>query len=306
MRRVIGNNWIPAVVFAMAMTLTGCGSVHSPSGDAPTTPTTSSAPVDPNVAFMQYDEAAKPFGCSKAYTEMWDALHDKHYGIMKDRARQHRDVVATWDAQLSKIAFPVAAQSIAGRMRGFIATELPGLNELVEADDNDVGRMWTVMAQAQADDSSATVEGDRLREALGHPESQAAVAADQLDLAYLTFYEDIDPVAAKWDAALAANDLSGAKAANAIEIDALQRYIDTLGTVSWPPGTFEGQADTLRKHLRGLIEFDRQQVDVASTAQIVRAPEGGVPDVLAADDAQQALWTVLARTDTALHPGKCS
>jgi hypothetical protein len=301
MRRAFCKIWIPAVGIAIVMSVAGCGGTAAPGASSPSGP-----PVDPNVAFEQYEEAAKPFECSKAYGEMYDALQEKHYGIMKDRARQHRDVVATWDAQLSRIAFPVAAQQIVGRMRDFTATELPGLNELVEADDKDAGRMWTVMTQVQADDSSATVEGDRLREALGHPESQAGVAADQLDLAYVTFYKDIDPVAAKWEAALAANDLDGAKAANAIEIDALQRYIDTLGSISWPAGTFEGQANTLSKHLRGMIEFDRHQVDVATAAQIVRTPEGGAPEMVAASDAQQALWAVLAQTDAKLNPGKCS
>jgi hypothetical protein len=302
MRRAYFKIWISAVGIAVVTSVAGCGGTAAPGG----APSPSGPPVDPDVAFEQYSEATQPFECSKAYTEMWDALHDKHYGIMKDRARQHRDVVVTWDAQLSKIAFPVAAQPIVGRMRGFIATELPGLNELVEADDKDTDRMWTVMVQVQADDSSATVEGDRLREALGHPETPAWVASDQLDLANLTFYEDIDPVAAKWEAALAANDLDGAKAATAIEIDALQRYIDTLGTISWPPGTFQGQAETLRKHLRGMIEVDRHQVDVATTAQIVRSPEGGAPEMVAANDAEEALWNALDRTGAKFRPEHCS
>jgi hypothetical protein len=297
MRRAFSKIWISAAGIAVVASVVGCGGADAPGA--------SSVAADPNVAFAQYEEAAKPFECSKAYLEMWDALSDKHYGIMKDRARQHRDVVATWDAELGKIAFPVAAQPIVGRMRGFIATELPGLNELVTADDKDVDRMRTVMAQVQADDSSATVEGDRLREALGHPEPRPIIAADQLDLAYLTFYEDIAPVAAKWDAALAANDLDGAKAANAIENNALQRYIDTLGTISWPPGTFEGQANTLRKHLLGLIEFDRHQVDVATTAQIVQSPEGGAPDWVPAEDAYQALWKVLVSLGNKSRPSKC-
>ena len=302
MRSALCKIWISAVGIAVMTSVAGCSGTAAPGG----TSSPSGPPVDPNVAFQQYDEAAKPFECSKAYTEIYKALSDKHYGIMKDRARQHRDVVAAWDAQLSKIAFPVAAQPIVAKMRGFIATELTGLNELVTADDKDVDRMRTVMAQVSADDSSASVEGDRLREALGHPETQAAVAADQLDLAYVTFYEDIAPVAAKWDAALAANDLDGAKAANAIENNALQRYIDTLGAISWPPGTFAGQANTLREHLLGLIEFDRHQVDVATTAQIVQSPEGGTPDWVAAEDAYQALWKVLAGSDAASHPDRCS
>jgi hypothetical protein len=301
MRRAFCKVWISAVGIAVVTSVAGCGDTAAPGASSPSGPS-----VDPNVAFEQYDEAAKPFECSKAYGEMYDALQERHYGIMKDRARQHRDVVATWDAQLSKIAFPVAARPIVGRMREFTATELPGLNELVEADDKDADRIWTVMTQVQADDSSATVEGNRLREALGHPESQAGVAADQVDLAYVTFYKDIDPVATKWEAALAANDLDGAKAANAIEMDALHRYIDALDTISWPPGTFEGQANTLRRHLRKMIEFDRRQVDVATTGQIVPTPAGGAPEMIAANDAQQALWQVLAQSDAKLRPGKCS
>ncbi|MBP1823158.1 hypothetical protein [Mycobacterium sp. OAE908] len=293
---------MPALGIAVATSVAGCGGTAAPGGvSSPTGP-----PVDPNVAFEQYMEATKPFQCSKAYLEMFEAFHDKHYGIMKDRARQHRDVVAAWDAQLSKIAFPVAAQPIVGKIREFIATELPGLNELVEADDKDTRRMWTVMLQVQVDDSSATLEGDHLRETLGHPEAPAWVAADQLDLAHLTFYKEIDPVAAKWQVALAAKDLDGAKAAQAMEIDALQRYIDKLDTISWPPGTFEGQANTLRKHLLGMIEFDRHQVDVATTAQIVRTPEEGAPEMAAANDAQQELWNVLARTGAVSSPVKCS
>jgi len=302
MRHAFCEVWICAVSAFLVTGLAGCGGAAAPGGAS----SPSGPPADPNVAFEQYMEAAKPFQCSKAYTEMYDALHDKHYGIMKDRARQHRDVVATWDAQLSKIAFPVAAQPIVDRMRGFLATELPGLNELVEADDKDTSRMWTVMLQVQADDSSATLEGDHLRETLGHPEAPAWVAADQLDLAHLTFYKEVHPAAAKWEAALAANDLDGAKAANEIEIEALQRYIDTLGAISWPPGTFEGQANSLRKHLLGMIEFDRHQVDVATTAQIVPTPEGGAPDAVAAEDAVEALWNVLARTGAASSPVKCS
>ena len=132
-------------------------------------------------------------------------------------------------------------------MREFAATELPGLNELVEADDKNAGRIWTVMAQVQADDSSATVEGNRLREALGHPESQAGVAADQVDFAYVTFYKDVDPVAAKWRRRWQPMTWTGRRPPMRSRWIRQQRYIDARDTISWPPGTFEGQANTLRR-----------------------------------------------------------
>jgi hypothetical protein len=93
------------------------------------------------------------------------------------------------------------------------------------------------------------------------------------------------------------NNETTRSSANEIENDALQRYSDMLGTISWPAGTFEGQANTLRKHLLGLIDFDRHQVDVATTAQIVQSPEGGTPDWVAARQVQLAVDTTRRRPE---------
>ena len=106
----------------------------------------------------------------------------------------------------------------------------------------------------------------------------------------------------KFKAAIAANDLAGAKAANATEIEALQRYIDELAAIDWPAGSFEGQANTLRDHLRGQIEFDRRQTDVATAADIVRAPDAGTPEWLAARAAYDALWKALVQADQTARP----
>jgi hypothetical protein len=182
---------------------------------------------------------------------------------------------------------------------------LAGLNALADVDGKDADRINIVRTQVEVDDSSVTVEGDRFRAALGHPLPQGLVVADQLEMAERTYWRDVAPVSAKWNAALAATDLNGAKAANAIDEEATQRYIDKLGTIDWPPGTFEGQANTLREHLRGLIEFDRNQVDVATTAQIVQAPEGGLPAMNAAVEAKDALWLVLVRSGHSAEPSKC-
>jgi hypothetical protein len=291
MRRALSKFCISVVGVAIVTSIAGCGG-----NDAPSASSASSVVADPNVAFAQYKDAAQPFECSKAYVELYDAYDAKHYGIMKDRARQHRDIVATWDDQLSKIAFPVAAQPIVGRMRDHIATELSGLNELVGIDDKDAGRILSVIMQVQVDDSSAVVEGDRLRAALGLPEPQAIIAADQLDLADLTFHKDMGQVSAKWEAAIAAKDLVGAKAANAIAEETLQRYIDTLGTIAWPPG-FEDRVNALREMLR--------QVDVATVAEIVPAPEEGASTMQSLGDAETALWTDLVSLGNKSRPSKC-
>jgi hypothetical protein len=298
MRRAFFKIWISVVGIAVATSVAGCGG--APGASSPSSPA-----VDPNVAFKQYEEAAKPFECSPLYGEMGDAAQVGDFDVMKDKARKFRNVVVTWDAALAEIAIPAAAQPIVDGMRELNASELAGLNALADVDGKDADRINIVRTQVEVDDSSVTVEGDRLRAALGHPLPQGLVVADQLEMAERTYWRDVAPVSAKWNAALAASDLNGAKAANAIDEAATQRYIDKLGTIDWPPGTFEGQANTLREHLRELIEFDRHQVDVATTAQIVQAPEGGLPAMKAADDAKEALWLVLARFGQSVDPSKC-
>jgi hypothetical protein len=69
-------------------------------------------------------------------------------------------------------------------MREFNAVELTGLSELAAVDIEDVERVVRLAQDVEGADASAAVEGDRLRAALGHPEDQAGVAADQLDSAY--------------------------------------------------------------------------------------------------------------------------
>ncbi|MDT5101383.1 MAG: hypothetical protein QOC76_5120 [Mycobacterium sp.] len=297
MRRAICSTWITVVGVAVAISVAGCGGTDESGASSP--------PVDPDVAFKQYDEASKPVDCSQAYGAMGDAHHDGDLVVMKEKAREYRDVVATWDSQLGNIAFPAAARRIVDKMRDLIANELAGLNELADGNGQDADRTATVRSQVEADDALVVVEGDDLRAALGHPVPQSMYAADQLEWAERTFLKETSPVHAKWEAALGADDLNGAKAANGIEEAALQRYIDKLGTVSWPAGTFEAQANTLREHLRGLIEFDRRQVDVATAAQIARTPEEGAPDYRFAEDAKEKLWTVLVRSGHSVDPPSC-
>lgn len=108
----------------------------------------------------------------------------------------------------------------------------------------------------------------------------------------------------KWKAAMAANELAGAKAANAMEIDALQRYIEKLRTIPIPAG-FEKQVNAMREILTGFIEFDRRQVDVATVADIVPAPEEGAPNLVTLADEMDALWLGLVKHGHSVSPSKC-
>jgi hypothetical protein len=301
MRRDFCKFWISVFSLAVVTSVAGCGGNDAPGASSPSSP-----PVDPNVAFKQYTDAAQPFECSSAYGDMGDAAQVGNFGVMKNNARVHRDVVATWDAQLGEIAFPAVAQPIVAKMHELLAAELSGLKELAEVDpgvgiESEAGdRIDVVRSQVEAADSSVTVEGDRLRAALGHPESEAGNASDELESADRAFYSDSAPMHAKWKAALAAGDLNMAKASNAIEEEAAQHYLDQLDTIAFPAG-YEGQVNNLRNSLRWLVEFDRRQVDVATAAQII-PPEEGAKIMPAIADAKAALWVRLAREFQAALP----
>lgn len=306
MRRVLCKVCIAVVGVALAASLAGCGadSPRASSSSSVAAPSPSVPPVDPSLAFEQYVKAARPIDCSSAYYELHEAYEDGDYVVMRDRAGVYRDEVAAFDAQLGKIDFPAAARPIVDRMRALNATELDGLHELAAgATGND--HTAIVTKQVYADDASVMVEADRLRAALGHPVPQAGYAADQLRAADRTFLKDTAEVRSRWEAANAANDLDGAKAASAIEIDALQRYIDQLGTIAWPPG-YEDRVKTLRETLGELIEFDRRQVAVAAEVETAQEPEEGTPTLRDRRAALNELWDGLSQDYQEAEPsGKC-
>jgi hypothetical protein len=107
--------------------------------------------------------------------------------------------------------------------------------------------------------------------AVGHPVSHPRLAAYQLELAYQTYYRDTTWITPLFDAALAHNDLNAAKAANVVDENALQRYLESLDTIKWPEG-FEGQVNDLRDNLRKMIEFDQSSKHFAPSARRARWP----------------------------------
>jgi hypothetical protein len=297
--RLIG---VCAFGVAAATGLPGCGGSGAPPASSPSM--SSIAPVDPDGAFAQFDEAVKPFECSPAYGAMIDAAQAGNFVVRKDKARQYRGVITTWDADLGEIAVPTEAQPIVAKVREFNATELAHLNELVGIDVKDVERIEALTHSVQVDDMSVVVEGNHLRDALGHPQAVGGAVADDLELAYRTFDKDTALARAQWQAALKAKDLNGAKAANKVEQEAAQRYIDQVGTIEWPPG-FDHQVDALREGLREVIESDRRQVDVATAADIVEDPEDGVAAGRAAETAKKTLCDDLVSLWASSNPPSC-
>jgi hypothetical protein len=304
MRRAFCKIWISVVGIAVVTSVAGCGgndAPGAPSASSVAAPSPSSPPVDVDAAFAQFLKAVKPFWCSSAYSDIGEMADAGDVGAMKVRVHEYRGVMMTWDDNLGRIAVPPAAQPIVGKLRELNAAEMADLDALAAAvEKNDKKQMNRLTGLVYLDDAMVGVEADRLSAALGHPEPQAGIAFTQLEVAYHTFYKDIAPGYDMFEAALSRNDLNGAKAANAIEQDAAQRFIDRLDAIDWP-AQFEGQVNVLRDNLRKLIEFDRRQVDVATTAQIV-PPEEGASLLPAVDDAVDSLQNGLTKLRAESNP----
>jgi hypothetical protein len=274
---------IPVAVFALAMALAGCGGDPTPNGE---TPTTSGKSAEAEAAYRQLEEAWRPMVCNHSvYQDTANAAYDNNVPAMRDNAVKYRDTVTTWHDQVGKISFPPAAQPIVDKIRELDLDELNDLNALAAVTDPE---HTNLIDYADFHHWSLMVETDGLMAAVGHPVSDPRLAAHQLDLAFQTYFKDQRWMTPLFDAALAHNDLNAAKAANVGDENALQRYIDRLDAIKWPEG-FEGQVNELRDNLRKMIEFDRRQVDVATAAQVVKAPDEGTPESLAATDLESAL-----------------
>jgi hypothetical protein len=299
MRQLKGNIWILAVTFAVVTTVASCFGNQAPKSPE-SSPSRASTKAETDAAYTQYEEGRKPF-CSRAYYDLTRECQFGNIARMHDSARTYRHMVAAWDAHLNTISFPPAAQPIVDKIHELNRVELADLDKLAGFVDEPETNLLQGLLNALAFHQSAMkVAGNDLRAALGHPESQSRLAADQLDLAHRTLYMDAAPAGPRFEAALSNNDLNEAKAANAIEQDALQRYIDRLDTIEWPPG-FEDQVNTLRNNLRAAIEFDRRQVDVATAAEVVRAPAAGAPEAIAVKNAAALLYHPLEKLANQSH-----
>jgi hypothetical protein len=285
--------FISVVGIAVVASVAGCGGSDAPHASNVTAPGPSSPPVDVEAAFAQVKDAIEPFWCSNAYSDMGDMAQAGNIATMRLRVHEYRGVMTTWDDDLGSIAVPPAAQPIIDKIGELNAAEIADLDALAGIDDKDKKQINRLLWRVYYDDALVAVEADHLSAALGHPEPQGQIAADQLELADQTYNTEQFPSSEMFEVALSRNDLNGAKAANAVEVDAAQRYIDRLDAIDWPAG-FEDQVDALRGTLRTVIEFDRHQVDVATTAQIVRDSEDA-PYSKAVEDARSSLQNGLLK-----------
>jgi hypothetical protein len=277
---------ISVVGIAVVTSVADCGGSDVPHASSASSPSSSSPPVDVETAFAQVKEAVKPFWCSNAYSDMGDMAHAGNIDAMRLRVHEYRGVMTTWDDDLGRIAVPPAAQPIIDKIGELNAAEMADLDALAGVDDKDKEQINRLLGRVYYDDALVAVQADHLSAALGHPEPQGQVAADHLEVANQTYYTAQFPSYEMFEAALLRNDLNGAKAANAVQEDAAQRYIDRLDAIDWPVG-FEDQVNALRDGLRKVIEFDRHQVDVATAAQIVRDSEDA-PASQATEDARSS------------------
>jgi hypothetical protein len=307
MQHACGKIWISVVGIAIATSVAGCGGDEAPgASDAVSVAASipSSPPVDVDAAFAQYLDSVEPLWCSNAYVEIGDMAVKGNVGAMKVRVYEYSGVLAGWDYNLGRIAVPPAAQPVVDKLRDLNATELADLDALAAVDASDEKQLDRLMRVFYFDDALVAVEVDRLSAALGHPERQGRIAANQLGLAYQTFYTETAAGYDTFEAALGRNDLDGAKAAEVIQEEAAQRYIDGLDAIDWP-AQFEDEVNDLRDNLQGVIEFGRLRVDVATAAQVVRTPDEGIPESMAAEAAKASLQGLLTLADESNSPLQC-
>lgn len=280
---------LAAVGLAVITTLSACGSEVT-AGQATSAPSSSAgtATADADV-YEQLEAAREPIACSATFANTLAAAFSANLPVMRSNVEKFVALVTTWDEKLADIEMPAVAEPIAGRLRELNATEVEDLEALAAIPD---GAEPLVLIDAanlvNFDELQVVVTVDDLSAALGHPTPETVLASDELELAYATFYKDIAGVWNTFGQAVRANDLEGAKAANAVEEQAAQRFIDGLGGITWPAGYDERVAE-LRDALGGIIEYDRRQVDVPTAADIPPSPPEGTPESQRFEAAMAAL-----------------
>jgi hypothetical protein len=290
--------WMPAacavVAVAVGVALTLYLTLGKGSADGPADSSSAQATAEDAYRQFRNSKAGNAFGCSTAFSDMSVANVKGDVPRVRDAARKYRDLVARWNDELGTMRFPAAAQPVVDQIRRGNMTEIHDLDVVAAVTDPDDANSLVVFVFF--DDWTVINDVDRLKSALGHPDPRAKIAADQLELARQTYLKDSAWIGQLFAAALAHSDLAAAKAANAVEQSAAQHYLDALDSINWPAGV-EAAVGTLKEKIRALIEFDRRQVDVATVAQIVRAPPGGTPLTRVEADVEGALFDRLNKMD---------
>jgi hypothetical protein len=191
--------WISVVGIAVVTSVAVCGGSDAPqassasSASSVAAPSPSRPPVDANAAFAQVEKAVKPFWCSNAYSDIGDMADAGNIDTMKLRVHEYRGVMTTWDDDLSGIAVPPAAQPIVDKLHQLDAAEIADLDTLAGVDEKDKKQIDRLLGRVYYDDALVAVQAHHLSAALGHPEPQGQIAADQLEVANRTYYTEQFP-----------------------------------------------------------------------------------------------------------------
>ena len=248
-----------------AATLAGCGTKDD---EASSDPDTSDSEAD----YTALREAAKVFDCTSAFGDL-DAAHIANdVAGQRAAAAEYRKIIAAWDEKVRAIDFPDGSREAAERLYRTNTDELNSLDDMAAA--TDANEATIVVWEIFVADWENTVANDELQASLGHPSAPALVAAHQLGLARSKSASASAEAGQPFRDALASGDLDAAIAANEIEIGGLETYLDEIDAIEFPDSV-DSQVEQLKKDVQAQIDYDHQQVAVATTADIVESPSDG-------------------------------
>lgn len=205
---------------------------------------------------------------------------------LRAAALEYSDLTVKQAKLLAEIDYPEAAQPLADELQRILYDQASTLDLLsaVTVDED----AYPLVNRHFYDAAAFYVAEDELKAAIGQPVAQATVAADLLGLALQRAQVDDPTVTRLFDAAVAAKDLSAAKAANRADELQLQAYIDAVKAIDFPD-QFDARAADLVTKIEAGIAFDRRQVDVPDTASIILTPDDGSPEFRAEQEAARSL-----------------
>ncbi|TSD99283.1 hypothetical protein FOS14_13100 [Skermania sp. ID1734] len=294
MRKAFSSVASVLCALAVAAAAAGCGD--------DSTDTASADQHDADLGYAAYQEAGKLFDCSTAYDDLDKAQINNDVAGEHEAAKQYRELIVDWDKKISEIRFPPDSRDEQERLHQNNLAEIDALADIAAAVRPADAREMVWRAFVLEDKSY--LAADDLVASLGHPRPQARLAADRLILAHAEADLAALPVQGLFDAALDAHDLTAATAANQIEIRADQQYLDSIGTIDFP-AKVTAQVQALKQAIQTGIDFDRQQVAVPTTADVVRAPAGGTPAVQQADQLRAEIIATLGGMETAPSKPDC-
>lgn len=289
----VNRAFVVASAAALVLLTGGCSSDSD---------TAKSSQSEAAAAYNEYKAAGTLFDCTTAFGDL-DAAH-----IANDvpgqhaAARAYRDILARWNERVQAISFPEQARDAAQKLHEITLLELDDLDDIAAATTpEDATRLvWRIFV----DDWKSFVASDELAASLGHTPSKARFSADKLGVARSENNRVNAEIAPLFNAAVRNGSLPAAIAANKIDERALRTYLAAIDSIDFPTEVADKVAQ-LKKDVQAAIEFDQQQVAVATTADIVLAPPEGGPTAKAEFQTFQDIQAALTDMDPAQPSPNC-